>query len=148
MSLRIFIVTVEELARRSGWVQDGSLSPPNPLLDMCLVIYDLPEFLIANLRQELSSGIGRKTEGNRAFPFVVSVSKLTLRRASAGGSADIDKRSRRGKSHLVQVPAARGNVMPEIDSMSDDLPALWDPITAICGRSISLWTLRDTTTSI
>ena len=115
---------------------------------MCLVVYDIPEFFVANLRQELSSGVGRKTEGNRAFPFVVSVSELTLGRASAGGLADVDKRTRGVSSYLVQVPAARGNVMPEIDSMSDDFPALWDPITAICGRSISLWMLRNTDTLI
>lgn len=31
--------------------------------------------------------------------------------------------------------------MPEIDSMSEDLPALWEPVTAITGRSMSTCTL-------
>ena len=34
--------------------------------------------------------------------------------------------------------------MPEMDSMRDDLPALWLPITAIIGRSISVCTLQET----
>lgn len=41
----------------------------------------------------------------------------------------------------MQVPLALGSVIPEIDSMRDDLPALWEPITAIMGRSISACTL-------
>ena len=45
-------------------------------------------------------------------------------------------------TYLVQVPAARGKVIPEIDSIKDDLPALCEPMTAICGRSMSTWTLR------
>jgi hypothetical protein len=32
--------------------------------------------------------------------------------------------------------------MPEMDSMSEDFPALWEPMTAIWGRSISTWTLN------
>ena len=43
--------------------------------------------------------------------------------------------------HLVHVPDERGRVTPEIDSMREDFPALWLPMTAIMGRSISLWTL-------
>jgi hypothetical protein len=42
----------------------------------------------------------------------------------------------------VHVPAARGSVIPEMDSIRDDFPALWIPITAIWGRSISIWTLN------
>jgi hypothetical protein len=47
------------------------------------------------------------------------------------------------KIYRVHVPAARGSVIPDIDSMSDDFPALWAPMTAIWGRSISIWTLID-----
>jgi len=43
--------------------------------------------------------------------------------------------------YRVQVPAARGKVIPDIDSMRDDFPALWEPMTAIWGRSISICTL-------
>ena len=46
-------------------------------------------------------------------------------------------------TYLVQVPLARGRVIPEMDSIKDDLPALWDPTTAIMGKSISDWTLRE-----
>ena len=34
--------------------------------------------------------------------------------------------------------------MPEMDSMRDDLPALWFPMTAIIGRSMSVCTLPKT----
>lgn len=40
-------------------------------------------------------------------------------------------------THLVQVPLARGRVIPEMDSIKEDLPALCEPTTAIIGRSMS-----------
>ena len=46
------------------------------------------------------------------------------------------------RDYLVQVPAARGRVIPDIDSINDDFPALWEPMTAIIGKSISAPTLR------
>ena len=52
-----------------------------------------------------------------------------------------DERAR--QDHLVQVPAARGRVIPDIDSIKDDFPALWEPMTAIIGKSISAPTLRE-----
>jgi hypothetical protein len=33
--------------------------------------------------------------------------------------------------------------MPEIDSMSEDFPADWEPMTAIWGRSMSTCTLYE-----
>ena len=45
------------------------------------------------------------------------------------------------KTYRVQVPAARGRVIPEMDSIKEDFPALWEPMTAIWGRSMSTWTL-------
>jgi hypothetical protein len=45
------------------------------------------------------------------------------------------------ESYLVQVPAARGRVIPDMDSIREDLPALCEPITAIIGKSISVPTL-------
>ena len=45
------------------------------------------------------------------------------------------------KTHRVQVPLARGNLIPEIASISEDLPALCDPVTQMTGRSMSAWTL-------
>ena len=42
----------------------------------------------------------------------------------------------------MQVPAALGRVIPDIDSINDDFPALWEPMTAIMGKSISAPTLR------
>lgn len=47
------------------------------------------------------------------------------------------------RDYLVQVPAARGRVIPDIDSIKDDFPALWEPITAIMGRSMSAPTLHE-----
>lgn len=35
--------------------------------------------------------------------------------------------------YLVQVPAPRGSFIPEIASIKDDLPELWEPITAMSG---------------
>lgn len=37
--------------------------------------------------------------------------------------------------------------MPDIASMREDFPALWLPMTAICGRSMSICTLRKSTRS-
>lgn len=51
------------------------------------------------------------------------------------------ERENKPKIYLVQVPAARGSVIPEMASINDDFPALWEPMTAICGRSMSVWTL-------
>ena len=45
------------------------------------------------------------------------------------------------RDYLVQVPAARGRVIPDMASMRDDFPALWEPTTAIMGKSISAPTL-------
>jgi hypothetical protein len=39
--------------------------------------------------------------------------------------------------YLVQVPEARGKVIPDIASMSEDFPALCDPKTAMTGMSSS-----------
>lgn len=44
--------------------------------------------------------------------------------------AENDMRGRK-KIYRVHVPAARGNVMPEILSINEDFPALWEPMTAI-----------------
>ena len=48
---------------------------------------------------------------------------------------------RESNTHLVQVPLARGKVIPEMDSIREDFPALCEPTTAIIGRSISDCTL-------
>jgi len=55
-------------------------------------------------------------------------------RTGTGGEARWD--------YLVQVPAALGRVIPDIASIKDDFPALWDPMTAIMGKSISAPTLH------
>lgn len=39
--------------------------------------------------------------------------------------------------YRVHVPLARGKLIPEMDSIKEDFPALWEPITAIDGRSKS-----------
>ena len=41
----------------------------------------------------------------------------------------------------MQVPAARGRVIPDIASIKEDFPALWEPTTAIVGKSTSAPTL-------
>jgi hypothetical protein len=46
-------------------------------------------------------------------------------------------------SYLVHVPEARGRVIPEIDSMSEDFPALCEPSTAMMGMSRSRWALGE-----
>ena len=83
----------------------------------------------------------------------------------------VSEQLRQGYSQMghyrVHVPLARGSFMPDIDSIKDDLPvkyvwyeylarricaqliyaqlmivpALCAPMTAICGRSMSIWTL-------
>ena len=47
-------------------------------------------------------------------------------------------------AHRVHVPAARGSLTPEMDSMQEDLPALCDPMAAMVGRSMSTCTLYTT----
>jgi len=47
------------------------------------------------------------------------------------------------RTHRVQVPLARGSVMPEIASIREDFPALCHPIAAIAGISRSTSTLQD-----
>ena len=50
----------------------------------------------------------------------------------------------RARQHyLVQVPAARGRVIPDIDSIREDFPALCEPTTAIMGKSTSAPTLHE-----
>jgi hypothetical protein len=46
-------------------------------------------------------------------------------------------RQRLTMHYLVQVPEARGNVIPEMASMSDDFPADCDPKAAMMGMSSS-----------
>ena len=43
----------------------------------------------------------------------------------------------------MHVPAARGKVIPDMASMSEDFPALWDPKTAMIGMSRSNCALRE-----
>lgn len=50
-------------------------------------------------------------------------------------------KKKRARVYLVHVPAERGSVIPEMDSIRDDLPALCEPMTAIMGKSMSICTL-------
>ena len=52
---------------------------------------------------------------------------------------EMDEAARR--NYLVQVPTARGRLIPDIDSINDDFPALWEPMTTIMGKSTSAPTL-------
>ena len=47
------------------------------------------------------------------------------------------------RAYLVQVPEARGKVIPDMASIRDDFPALCDPKTAMMGISRSNCTLRE-----
>ena len=48
-----------------------------------------------------------------------------------------------GRAYLVQVPGARGKVIPDMASIRDDFPALCDPKTAMTGMSRSNCALRE-----
>ena len=48
-----------------------------------------------------------------------------------------------GRAYLVQVPDARGRVIPDMASIRDDFPALCDPRTAMTGMSRSNCALRE-----
>ena len=50
-----------------------------------------------------------------------------------------------GRTYRVQVPEARGKVIPEIASISEDFPALCDPRTAMTGMSRSKCALEKKT---
>lgn len=59
-------------------------------------------------------------------------------------SKKLERKKKKGRrEYLVHVPDARGRVIPDIDSIKDDLPALWEPMTAIMGKSISAPTLDE-----
>merc|ERR1719247_3932872 len=51
-------------------------------------------------------------------------------------------------AHRVTSPVPRGKGTPEIASSTDDLPALWSPMTAIWGSGKSCWTPWDRNVSI
>ena len=51
--------------------------------------------------------------------------------------------SEAGRAYLVQVPGARGRVIPDMASIRDDFPALCDPKTAMTGMSRSSCALRE-----
>ena len=48
-----------------------------------------------------------------------------------------------GRAYLVQVPRARGKVIPDMASIRDDFPALCAPKTAMIGISRSNCALRE-----
>ncbi len=48
-----------------------------------------------------------------------------------------------GSAYLVQVPEARGRVIPDMASISDDFPALCAPKTAMVGISRSNCALQE-----
>jgi len=54
-----------------------------------------------------------------------------------------NNKTKANDAYLVQVPEARGNVIPEMASMSDDFPADCDPRTAMMGTSSSRLALQE-----
>lgn len=79
-------------------------------------------------------------------PSVIGVRQTAFRRTpSPVVRTETDEKARR--DYLVQVPAARGRVIPDIDSIKEDFPALCDPTTAIIGRSMSAPTLDENETT-
>lgn len=122
-------------------VEDGKLGATNTLFNVALHEDGVTESFRPGLPEWLSFRVNRVPQRHNTLPFPVAPRKA----AFSGTPEDASKRALlniASATHLVQVPAARGSVMPEIDSMSDDFPALWFPMTAICGKSMSTWTLH------
>lgn len=137
------LVVIQEILDRFRWVQNSALSAADAIFNLILVVNWRSEIFIAGLTKGCATGIGWETKWHSALPLCVRVRQATLCWTPGGTSVSGPVATGFTRTYRVQVPAARGSVIPEIDSMREDFPALWDPITAICGRSISTCTLSN-----
>jgi hypothetical protein len=121
------------------------LSTPDSFFHGWFIKDGVAEGYVADLTKRLAILVGDETEVNNAFPRLGRVWQPAFRRTPLHKEEIICAvfMYETMKAHLVQVPAARGKVMPDMDSMREDFPALWEPMTAIIGKSMSFWTLYD-----
>mmetsp|Transcript_1599 Transcript_1599/g.4471 ORF Transcript_1599/g.4471 Transcript_1599/m.4471 type:complete len:206 (-) Transcript_1599:77-694(-) len=78
-----------------------------------------------------------------AAPSLGSTQALAVQAAPGGARLMINC-----VAHRVTSPVPRGKGTPEMASNTDDLPALWSPMTAIWGSGKSCWTPWDRSVSI
>ena len=137
------LIVIQEILDRFRWVQNSALSAADAIFNLILVVNWRSEIFIAGLTKGCATGISWETKWHTALPLCVRVRQATLCWTPGDTSVSGPVSAGFTRAYRVQVPAARGSVIPEIDSMREDFPALWDPITAIWGRSISTCTLSD-----
>lgn len=135
------LVVIQEILDRSRWVENSALSTAYAIFNLTLVVDRRSKIFIAGLTKGCATGIGCETKRHSTLPLCVRVRQTTLRWTPGDTSITGQVTAGFTRTYRVQVPAARGSVIPEIDSIREDFPALWDPITAIWGRSISTCTL-------
>jgi hypothetical protein len=110
------------------WVQDCALGAANPLCNEVFIKNGIAEFNPARLAQFGPVLVSDNLERDDAAPWFERVRKLTYcgapRCVSQFREMHRRQRFQVGHAYLVQVPDARGSLIPEIASMSDDFPAL------------------------
>ena len=107
-------------------VKDRALGAVNPVCDEEFVKNGIAEFDSAGLAQFDPVLVFDDLERDDAAPWLERVRKLAYCRAPAcvRQFREMHGRQRFGHAYLVQVPDARGSLIPEIASMRDDFPAL------------------------
>jgi len=104
-------------------VQNGTLGAADPLFYAALVRDDSPEGDDVRNTHQLPMLVDRPPQYDVTRPRAIGIRESTLSRASLFTvRVGTDEKVRR--DYLVQVPAARGRVIPDIDSIRDDFPAL------------------------
>jgi hypothetical protein len=106
------------------WVQDCALGAADPLCDEEFIKNGIAEFDSAGLAQFDPVLVFDNVERDEAAPWLERVRKLTYGWAPRYVFREMHCRQRFGHVYLVQVPDARGSLIPEIASMRDDFPAL------------------------
>ena len=147
---RRLVVPVKEALRLRARVEDRALRAADALRDLGGV-EDRPAERDRAHRRRLAVLVREQAQADGALPRAGGVREPALGRAPAAGcqsqTGGVTLTYGVGETgcdaNLVQVPLARGSVMPHMFSRSEDLPVLCEPMTAIIGISMSIETLRD-----
>jgi hypothetical protein len=117
--LWVLVLALQKLLRLGPRVEDGALGAPDALLDVDLLEDRRTEAFGPGLAQRGALSVCDGANRHDALPRLLRMSQPALGRAPSTG-LDTETTIRRFDTHRVQVPLARGRVMPEIDSISED----------------------------
>jgi hypothetical protein len=117
--LWVLVLALQELLRLRSRVENGTLGAPDALLDVGLLEDRRPEAFGPGLAQRGALSVCDGANRHDALPRLLRMSQPAFGRAPSTAS-DTETTIRRFDTHRVQVPLARGRVMPEIDSISED----------------------------